>query len=492
MSTEPRADDFASLFEAQTVGTSANKVRPLQLGDRVQVSVIQLGRDGVFVEVLERGVLGKRPEAYFHVADLRGADGQSTVKLGDQLDAIVVEIESGGAVRLGRSLSRADGVPALEQALQAGVPVEGKVTGVNKGGIEVEVSGTRAFCPMSQIDRGFVAEPQSYIGRVLTFLVTELRDGGKSVVLSRRAHLEREAKDKAAQTRATLQVGASARGSVTAVRDFGAFVDLGGVEGLIPNSELSHDRSQRASDVLTPGDLVEVLIREIQDGVTNKRGETTTKITLSLKALALDPWLEIERYAPLGQVVRGSVTRLLDFGAFVQLAPGVEGLLHISELGGKIAHPSAVLKAGEQINVVVKSIDPATRKLSLVPALDGLSPGAQVQGPRFVVGALVNGVVDRIEPYGVFLQVEGTRGRVGRGLIPNAELGTARGADLRKLFPAGTRLSAKVLETGEGKLRLSVKAVAADEERADFDGYRASVGSGTLGTLGDLLRKRSS
>jgi small subunit ribosomal protein S1 len=120
-----------------------------------------------------------------------------------------------------------------------------------------------------------------------------------------------------------------------------------------------------------------------------------------------------------------------------------------------------------------------------------LSLGADAQTPSFVVGAIVTGVVDRIEPYGVFLQIDGTRGRVGRGLVPNAELGTARGADVRKLFPAGTKLTAKVLETGEGKLRLSVKAVAADEERADFDGYRATVAQAKLGTLGDLLRKRS-
>ncbi|HEY2733995.1 MAG TPA: S1 RNA-binding domain-containing protein, partial [Polyangiales bacterium] len=191
-----------------------------------------------------------------------------------------------------------------------------------------------------------------------------------------------------------------------------------------------------------------------------------------------------------GKVVRGTVTRLADFGAFVQLTPGIEGLLHISELGGKHAHPSAVLKVGEQINVVVRSVDASARKISLAPAAEGLAIGADARGPTLVVGSVVRGSVDRIEPYGVFLQVDGTRGRVGRGLIPNAELGVARGADTRKLFPVGTPLTVKVLETGEGKLRLSVKAVKEDEERADFDGYRASVSNSTLGTLGDLLRKR--
>jgi small subunit ribosomal protein S1 len=494
MGTDRNADEFAALFEAEAGNRPAGKVAQLKLGERCRVSVIQVGRDVVFVEVLERGQFGKRLEAYFHVADLRNAEGKVELKPGDMLDAMVVEIDASGGVRLGSSLGRtsgASGIDSLTSAQQAGVPVEGKVTGVNKGGLEVEVSGARAFCPFSQIERGYVQDPQVFLGRSLTFLVTEVREGGKRIVLSRRALLEQEAKLKAGQTLANLVVGAAVRGSVTAVRDFGAFIDLGGIEGLIPNSELSHQRGQKANDLLAPGDSVEVLIREIQPGPANKRGEPTTKITLSLKALAADPWLDIERHAPVGKVLQGTVMRLLEFGAFVQLAAGIEGLLHVSELGGKVTQASAVLKVGEQLNVVVKSIDTATRKLSLGLAADGLSIGAEAQTPHFIVGAVVSGTVDRVEPYGVFLQVDGTRGRVGRGLIPNGELGTQRGADTRKLFPLGARLTAKVLETGEGKLRLSVRAVADDEERAEFDGYRASVSQTKLGTLGDLLRKRS-
>jgi small subunit ribosomal protein S1 len=453
--------------------------------------VIQVGRDQVFVEVAGRGGLGRGLQAYFHSADLRDLDGQVAVKPGETLEGLVVELDSGGVARLGRSAGRPAGVAALISAYESGVPVEGKVSGVNKGGLEVDVGGSNAFCPMSQIERGFVADPATFVGRTLTFKVTEVRDGGKRVVLSRRAALEAEAKQKAAATLAALQVGATVRGSVSAVRDFGAFVDLGGIEGLIPSSELSFDRGKKAAELLSPGDVVEVQVRDVKEGAPDKRGQPTTKITLSLKALTQDPWLEVELHAPEGKVLRGTVTRLLDFGAFVQLSPGVEGLLHVSELGGKVAHPSAALKTGEQLNVVVRSVDKAAHKISLALAADGLSLGATAQTPSFVVGAIVQGVVDRIETYGVFLQIDGTRGRVGRGLIPNAELGTARGSDTRKHFPPGSRITAKVLETGEGKLRLSIKAVAEDEERADFDGYRASASQNKLGTLGDLLRKRT-
>jgi small subunit ribosomal protein S1 len=489
MSTDRHSDDFASLFEAQGQQRPAQRGRTLKLGDRCSAEVVQVGRDGVFVELSEPGANGKRLQAYFHIIDLRGPNGELTVKPGDRLEGTVVEIDAGGGVRLGRSMGKPSSADALEEARQAGVPIEGKVTGLNKGGLEVEVAGFRGFCPLSQIDRGFVADPQSYIGKALQFIVTEVRDGGKRVVLSRRAVLEQEQKLRAAQTLSGLSVGASVRGNVTAVRDFGAFVDLGGVEGLIPNSELSHEHGKKAADVLAAGDLVDVQVREIQSGVENKRGETTTKITLSLKALSADPWSEIAKHAAVGKVARGTVKRFMDFGAFVQLVPGVEGLLHISELGGKISHPSAVLQVGEQINVVVRSIDAGARKIALAPAPDGLAIGADASGPSLVVGSVVQGNVDRVEPYGVFLQISGTRGRVGRGLIPNAELGTARGADHRKLFPPGTPLTAKVLETGENKLRLSLKAVKEDEERADFDGYRATASQNKLGTLGDLLRK---
>jgi small subunit ribosomal protein S1 len=491
--TSDDADNFASLFEAQTEGQQADRrARPLALGQRCRGQVVQIGRDAVFVELVEPPSVGKRVQAYARVIDLVGADGQLAVKVGEVIEAVVVDLDpQSGEVRLGRSMGRPAGLDELARAHEAKVAVEGKVTGVNKGGLEVEIGGVRAFCPMSQVDRGFTADAQALIGRTLNFLVTELRDGGKRVVLSRRALLEQEAKHAAAQLLAQITVGAVLRGTVTAVREFGAFVDLGGLEGLVPNVELSHDRGAKAGDVLTAGDIVEVQVREIKDNVIDKRGEARTKITLSLKALAADPWDTIEAFAPEGKVVRGTVTRLMEFGAFVRLAPGVEGLLHVSELGGKVQHPSALFKPGDTLNVVVRSVDRSSRRIALAPAAEGMDVGADAKDPQLMVGSIVTGAVDRVETFGVFLQVDGTRGRVGRGLIPNAELGVARGADTRKLFPLGTRLTVKVLETGEGKLRMSVRAIKDDEERSDFEGYRATTAAaGRLGTFADLLKKK--
>lgn len=485
MSTPDEKEDFASLFEADAK-PRAPRQRALSMGERCRAEVVQIGRDAVYVEVLDHGV--RRPAAYLDRPDLQGRDGSLGVRVGDVIEAVVVHIDPGsGEVRLGRTMAAGSGVEELEAARASGVAIEGKVVGTNKGGLEVEIGGRRAFCPLSQIGRGSIETPEELVGRTLAFRVTELADG-KRIVLSRRLVLEEEARETARATLEKLAVGAVVSGTVSSIRDFGAFVDLGGIEGLVPMSELSHDRVGKAADVLSPGDAVEVQVIAIGEA-ENRRGEKTPKVTLSLKSLAADPWEDVDARVPEGHVMRGVVTRSVDFGLFVRLAPGIEGLLHVSELGG--ASSPARTKVGETLSVVVRSVDRSARKIALVPAPEGLDVGAEAKAPTFLVGAVVTGQVDRIEPYGVFLQVEGTRGRAGRGLIPNAELGTPRGADTRKLFPLGTKLTAKVLETGEGRLRLSVRALADDEERADFDSFRQKEAAPRkLGTLGDLLKKR--
>lgn len=476
-------DSFASLFEEEN--KNAKKARRIQVGDKIRGTVVQVGKESLFVELD-----GKR-QAYMDVSEFKGPDGTITVKAGDTVEAAVVLVDGQGDVKLGRSFGKTGDLAAIEQARNAGVAIDGKVTGVNKGGLEIDLDGVRAFCPISQADNKFVQDPAQFIGRTLQFMVTDIREGGKNVLLSRRLVLDAEAKIQREALLRTLQVGTTVRGTVTSLREFGVFVDIGGVEGLIPNSELSHDRSVTASGIVSPGDIVDVQVREIKEVVPTRPGGQTVKIALSLKALSADPWEAIDSYVSEGKVATGTVTRLLDFGAFVKLAPGIEGLLHVSELGAKVEHPSRVLKVGQTISVVVQNIDRAKKKLSLVPAPDGLGVGATVQTSSFIVGSIVNAIVDKVETFGVFVQMEGTKGRAGRGLVPNAELGTPRGSDTRKLFPEGTKLQAKVLETGEGRLRLSIRAIKDDEERADYDGYReAAASTKTLGTFGDLLRQK--
>lgn len=480
MSNEQK-DSFAALFAQQAAPA---RTRNLRVGERVEAVVARVGKEAVFVEVD-----GKR-QAWMELNELRAADGSVSIKVGDKLAAQVVEVDPRtGDVRLGRSLGKMNNLAALETARAAGIAVEGKVTAVNKGGLEVELDGgIRGFMPSSQVDNKFVQDLNAYLGRSLQVLVTDLREGGRNIVLSRRALLEREAREAVARLRATLVPGATVRGTVSSVRDFGAFVDLGGVEGLIPASEISFDRSLAVSDRLKAGDVVDVQVREVKD-TTSRTGEPALKLTLSLKALMDDPWQALDGVLAEGRVASGTVTRTAEFGVFVKLVAGVEGLLHISELPSKEKLESAY-PPGLGIAVVVKKIDREGRKISLALAPEGLAAGTVVPTVRLAVGTTVNAVVEKIEPYGVFVQVEGINGRAGRGLIPAVETGLPRGTELRKALPEGTKLRARVLETGDGRLKLSVRAAKEAEERAEFDSFRDKSVPRKLGTFADLLGKK--
>ncbi len=484
--TDKPEDSFAAMFEQNAAANAQPPRRPrraLRIGDRLEAIVVQVGRDTVFVE------LDGKQQAFLDAIELREPDGTCSVKEGDKVSAHVVEIDDAkGVVRLGKSMGKPGSVAALEQAKAAQVGVEGKVTGVNKGGLEVDFGGTRAFCPMSQADNKFMEDAKSLIGQTLRFLVTDVREGGKNVVVSRRALLQREASEASDRTMSDIVPGAVLRGTVSGVREFGAFVDLGGIEGMIPRSEIAHDRSVAVADALKPGDAVEVQVREVKEVPPARPGGPTRKITLSLKSLMADPWAEADLAE--GRVATGTVTRITEFGKFVRLAPGIEGLLHVSELGGAQSAARKV-EVGEEIRVVLSKIDRNTKKVSLVPAPDGAEAGTTVKSVSVAVNAVVQGVVDRIETYGIFVQIEGTNGRNGRGLVPSAELGVPRGTDLRKAFPEGTKVTAKVLETGEGRLRLSIKGAKDAEERAQFEEVRGKQAvPASLGTFADLLKNR--
>lgn len=467
-------ESFASMFEKQAAPKAKKSYR---LGERLRARVVQVGKDAIFVE------LEGNDQAFIEREELAAEDGSVTIKEGDYIDASVVAIdEAKGSLRLGVRAARGGGIEGLMAAREGGFPVEGKITGTNKGGFEVELGGgTRAFVPMSHIDAKPVTDANAWVGQSHKFLITEIKDGGRSIVLSRRQLLAHEGRADAQKMMASLTPGSVVRGTVTGTRDFGAFVDLGGIEGLIPRSEIGHDRGVSVQDALKAGDVVEVMVREIKEDPKSKNGQK--RITLSLKALMDDPWSTLD-LAP-SSVVTGSVARIVDFGAFIRVAPGIDGLLSNGDLGA-----NKKLEVGQQINVVVDNIDKKEHKIRLLPAPEGATVGSRVAKASLAVGAIVKGKVERIETYGVFLQVEGTSGRAGRGLIPVSELGVARGVDLKKAFPEGTELVAKVIETNEGKLKLSVRGAKTDEEQQQYHEARAKMGANKgFGTLGDLLAK---
>jgi small subunit ribosomal protein S1 len=257
----------------------------------------------------------------------------------------------------------ASGSSQLEEAWQSGVPVEGLVEKEIKGGYEIKLGGTaRAFCPFSQIALRRVDSPESLIGTRLTFIITDYVEKGRNIVVSRRSLLEEEQRRIKEDAQASVSEGMIVSGRVTSLQDYGAFVDIGGLEGLLPISEIAWSRVKDVREVLTVGQQVQVLIKSID--------REKERISLSIKDTLADPWDQVVRQYPEGSFQNGVVSRLTTFGAFITLANGVDGLIHISKLGGgkRINHPREVLKEGEVLEVRVEAIDRAERRISLAPA----------------------------------------------------------------------------------------------------------------------------
>jgi len=384
-------EDFASLlgeFEKEHAGTIQQEPK---VGDKVRGTGVSIQGDSVFVD------LGAKTEGMVEAEELTDADGNLSVGIGDAIEiAVSGKDEDTGTLLLGtRHARHVRGSAGLRQAFEQKIPVEGRVTGVIKGGVEVEISGERAFCPASQIDIHYVDELENLVGEKLAFRITKF-EGGKHInlVVSRRALLEEEQRALAIETRAQLEVGAVMNGTVTSIKDFGAFIDLGGVEGMVHISELSFGRVEHPKDILTVGQPVEVAVLRIEKTDNPKHPE---RIALSIRSLEKDPWQDVLNQYPVGTLVQGTVSRVQPFGAFVELAPGVDGLVHISELGvgRRISHPQEVVSVGDKVQATVLSVDMEKHRIGLSldakrTSEEGASPDitAEYKQPKQSFGTL--------------------------------------------------------------------------------------------------------
>ncbi|HXJ77921.1 MAG TPA: S1 RNA-binding domain-containing protein [Candidatus Methylomirabilis sp.] len=466
---ERDTEDFATLFAREGARHS------VEVGEVVKGRILQIGEETVFVDI------GGKGEALIDRAELSDEQGQMKLAVGDEIQATVVR--TGDEVRLSYRLLQ--GVQARERlavAAETGLPVEAKVAAVIKGGYEVTVAGLRAFCPFSQMELRRVDAPESYVGRVLEFRISRFGEQGRNIVLSRRVLLEQQAAKAAEETRKKIVAGAVLPGTVASLAAFGAFVDLGGVQGLVPQSEISHSRLGRPADRLHVGQAVSVKVLQVD--------EAKGKISLSLKALEGDPWAEVVGQLRERQVVTGRVARVTDFGVFVELIPGVDGLLHLTEIPrSRHAEMKQAAETAAPLPVLVTSIDLDRRRVGLALAPEGSAPGEQVES-RIAVGSVVTGTVERVEPFGIFLRIG--PGQVG--LAPNAEMGTPKNTDHRKDFPPGTEVKVAVLsiEDGGKRIRLSRAAALRREEEAETKDYlqdSARKGGGFAMTLGEALRR---
>lgn len=341
------SQSFADLLDQSFI-----KPERLEPGKKIKGKVIQISTDWIFLD------LGRKDEGYLAKKELLDQDGNLKVSMGDIIEAYFLSSGEGGLLFTTKIGAGAAGEASLEEAYQSGIPVEGYVEKEIKGGYEVRVGGGfRGFCPFSLM--GLHREDgREAAGKHLPFKVMEFSAKGRRLILSNRAILEEEASQKRESLKETLKEGMILDGTIKSIQDYGAFVDVGGIEGLIPISEIGWGRLE-IRDTLTVGQQVQVTITKL-DWEKNRH-------SFSMKDALPDPWDDIAQKYPEGSVHPGRVARVAQFGAFVTLAPGIDGLIHISVLarGRRLKHAREALQEGQEIEVKVEKVDRAQKRLSL-------------------------------------------------------------------------------------------------------------------------------
>ena len=433
-------------------------------GEAVQCTVVSVGDENLVLD------LNAKFEGFIPRADL---DPDSPMpSTGDVLTLYFVSMQD-GAARMTQRLSGAGAAvdKSILDAFQARLPLEGTVEKECNGGYEVTLCGQRAFCPYSQIDISRTREgAEAYIGRKFSFLVVEYDPEEHTLVVSRRALQEAERAARRDELRATLKEGDVREGVVTALMPFGAFVDIGGLEGLVPLKELSWDRTAKLEDILAVGQKVTVAILALN--------WDDNRFTLSLRAIETDPWTRFLESHGEGDELTVKVTKLMPFGAFAQLAPGVEGLIPISRLGNgrRLNHPREAVKEGDELFVSIESIDPESRRASLKPIderVRALAPG------ELAVGATVRGIVESYRDFGVFVRLSESK----TGLLHISECDIERGGNpaskLELKFPHGS------------EILVVVKALDGDRVSLSLPGSKKDDGGEEDEDIVDLLRRNN-
>ncbi|MEP0843437.1 MAG: S1 RNA-binding domain-containing protein [Phycisphaerae bacterium] len=404
--------------------------------------VISVTPEDVFVDMGGKST-GVLPSAQF--------DEEPLPAVGDWIEVVIAGFDARDGLL---KLSRQGAVQAVNwESITEGTVVEGRVTGHNKGGLELLIDGIKAFMPISQIERGRVEDLAPYVNKRLRCEITDVRRDERQIVVSRRNVLDREAAEEAARTFETLVEGRIVKGTVKTIMPYGAFVDIGGLDGLLHVKDMAFSRVEKPEDVVRTGQQIEVMILKID--------RDTRKLSLGLKQVLPDPWADAESKWPVDTVVTGRVTRLEGFGAFVELEPGVEGLVPISEMTfeRRIRHPSEMVKTGDVIKVRVISMDLGQRRIGLSIKRVGDDPwmGASARWPA---DSIVSGTVKRLAEFGAFVEL--TPGV--EGLIHVSELSDQRVRMPAEVVREGQQVTAKVIEVDEDRRRisLSIKRIKED------------------------------
>ncbi len=390
-------------------------------GDSVTGTVVSKDDTNLFLDI------GDRAEAVIKRGELvqDTEEGDPAFEKGDKVEAYVVDVNEEG-IEVSKSLDKKKGTRKdLKNAMDNKIPVKGKITGVNKGGFNVSVMGKSGFCPFSGIDTVFIDDPADYLRKTYSFIIDRIEDRGRNIVLTRLPLLKKEVEKRLSELEESAENGEVIETKITRITNFGMFTDLGGVEGLIHISEVSWDKVDNLNDMFSTGQPVKVVVKSVE------RNEplSDSRISLSMRLVSGDPWKGVEERYTSGDTVEGRVTKIVNFGAFVQLEEGVEGLIHISELSWKnnVRTPSEVVSEGDIVRVNVLKVNPVKKSISLSLKDASEDPWAGIT-EKFPVGSKQNGVIADKKRFGYFIDLDENI----TGLLPFANIAKDKKDSIKK------------------------------------------------------------
>jgi len=427
--------EFARLFDEST------KKVTLKEGSIIKGRVVGVTRDYVIIDI------GFKSEGQVPIEEFKNVKGELTAKEGDEVDVLLEAVENENGMMV-LSKERADAMRTwdkLSEVSEADGEVEGTVVSKVKGGLSVDI-GVRAFLPGSQVDLRPARNLEKYVGNTYKFKIIKLNKRRGNVVLSRKVILEKEREAMREATLANLAEGQVFDGIVKNVTDYGVFVDLGGIDGLLHVTDMTWGRINHPSEMFGVGDEIRVVVLKFDP--------ESQKVSLGLKQLMQDPWVDVDKTFPVGTRVTGKVVSLTDYGAFVQLADGVEGLIHVSEMSWtkKVKHPSKVVSVGDSVDAIVLDVDTDAKRISLGLKQIEPNPWEQIE-EKYPIGSKIKGTVRNIADFGLFVEVGGEID----GLVHISDIGWVQNfANPSEVYKKGDEVEAVVLHVDPQNERFSL------------------------------------
>jgi small subunit ribosomal protein S1 len=462
---------FEELLESYTDGMNED----IQVGDQIRGKIISIGQDTVYMDT------GTKIDGVVEKAELLDENGELPFSAGDVIELYVVAMTE-SEVRLSKALSGIGGIQHLQEAFLNRVPVEGKVSETCKGGFRIEILQQKAFCPISQIDINYVETPENFVGNVSEFLITRFEENGRNIVVSRKKLLARELEKNRAVFYESLKTGDTYTGKIARILPFGVFVELApGVDGLVHISELSWTRVENPEELVAEGDTLTVRVIKVEE--SDKKG--LKKIGLSARQALADPWETVSTKFSVDSRVTGKVTRCMKFGAFVAIAPGIEGLVHISEMSytKRVLHPEDEVSKGQTVSVMIKDIDSENRRISLSLKDAEGDPWLEVED-RFKAGNLVKGTVEKKEGFGLFINLAPGI----TGLMPKSKISQSENPAKIETCKSGDTLKVVIERVNSAERKITL-APADAAQTGDWKNYSEQVDNKSMGTLAEKLQQ---